>query len=142
LVEHDLYGQMIPLLQRVGLFSRCTEYELKVVARKSEIREVSTGDAIISRGDESSELFLLLQGTADVVTDGEVHHTFGVGEYFGELAALSPAPRTSDVVATAPTLLAVVEREQVLSLVDSIPGVGRKMLEGLASSLRDRYQSA
>jgi CRP-like cAMP-binding protein len=137
MAEKDLYGQMIPLLRRVGLFSRCTDYELKVIARKSELRKVSEGETVISRGEESSELYIVLEGSADVVDDGEVVHSFGVGEYFGELAALSPAPRTSDVVATSPSLFAVVERDQVFSLVDTIPGVARKMLEGLAGSLRE-----
>jgi CRP-like cAMP-binding protein len=57
------------------------------------------------------------------------------------LAALVPAPRTSDVVTTEPSQLAVLTRSQVYLLIDAIPGMAQKMIEGLAISLRDRIQS-
>jgi CRP-like cAMP-binding protein len=131
-----VYDELVPLLSNVGLFSRCTKGELKVIAHRAEIRDVDAGEKVIARGEETSEMFLVLQGGAEAVVDGDIRATFTCGEYFGELAALVPAPRTSDVVTTAPSTLAVFSREKVYLLVDSVPGVARKMIEGLAISLR------
>jgi CRP-like cAMP-binding protein len=131
--QHELAA----MLKGVGLFSRCSDGECLLIAAKVEVREAAAGDKIISKGDEGSELFLLLEGTADVLSDGVVRKSFGPGDYFGELAALAPAPRTSDVVATAPTRMAVLGRGNVYMLVNSVPGVAAKMLEGLATTLRD-----
>lgn len=128
--------QVVPLLRRVGLFSRCTDYDLEVVARRAAVLEVARGDRIVAQGDLGSDLYLVLLGGAVAVSDGEVSVSFGPGDHFGELAALAPAPRTTDVVATDRTLLAVLGHDQVYSLLDVIPGVARKMLEGLADGFR------
>jgi CRP-like cAMP-binding protein len=128
-------------LARAVLFSRCSDGECRQIAAKAEIRSVASGGRIIEKGAEGSEMFLVLDGTADAVLDGQVVNTFGPGEYFGELSALAPAPRTSDVVATSPCRLAVLSRGNVLLLVNAVPGVAAKMLEGLAIGLRERIQT-
>jgi CRP-like cAMP-binding protein len=131
-----IYDELVPLLRQVGLFSRCSNGELKVIAYRAELRDVDAGERVIAHGEETSEMFLLLRGGAEAVVEGDVRATFIPGDHFGELAALVPAPRTSDVVATAPSTLAVLDRDKVYLLLDSVPGVARKMIEGLAISLR------
>jgi len=133
-----MHEQLVPLLRQVGLFSRCSDYDLQVVARKATVREVPRGERIIAKGDVGSELFIVLLGEARAEVDGDPGVAFGPGDHFGELAALLPAPRTTDVVAADRTLLAVLSGDQVYSLLDVIPGAARKMLEGLAGTLRDR----
>jgi CRP-like cAMP-binding protein len=132
--------QLVPLLRQVGIFSRCTDKELMIVARKSTVRDFAAGERILTQGEMGDELFLVLAGSARVegLTGKEV--TFGPGDHFGELAALLPAPRISDVVAVERTLTASMQRDVVYSLFDAIPGVARKMLEGLAASLRESHQ--
>lgn len=142
MADPALHDEMVPLLSQVGLFSRCSDYELSIVARKAELREVPAGAKVIAEDEESSEMFLVLRGGAEAIMDGKVVNTFGPGGVFGELAALVPAPRTSDVVTTAPSTLGVLSRSQVYLLIDAIPGVAQKMIEGLAISLRDRIQSS
>jgi CRP-like cAMP-binding protein len=134
-------AELAPLLTSVVLFSRCSEGECRQIAAKADIQSVSAGENVITFGAEGSELFIVLDGTAEAVIDGQVRNTFGPGEYFGELSALAPAPRTSDVVATTPCRLAVLSRGNLLLLVNSVPGVAAKMLEGMAIALRDRIQA-
>ena len=137
MADQSFYDRVVPLLRNVGLFSRCTDYELKVVARNCTMREMSAGDRIIAKGNESDEMFLVLDGSAGAANDGQVFHTFGAGEYFGELAVLRPAPRVSDVVAVSDGLLAVLGRNEVMLLLDAIPGVAKAMLQGLADTVRE-----
>ncbi len=132
--------ELIPLLKGVGLFSRCTDGECRQIARGAEMRDVGAGQKVISVGENGQELFIVLDGSADAVLDGKVQRTYNAGDYFGELSALSPAPRTSDVVATTDLRLAVFGRPSVYRLIDTVPGVAAKMLEGLAESLRDQIQ--
>jgi CRP-like cAMP-binding protein len=134
----SIEDQLIPLLRNVGLFSRCSDADLRMVARRATVREAPREARIITEGDLGSELYIVLLGSAEVRSGGEVTATFGPGDHFGELAALLPAPRTADVVATDRTLLAILTRDQVYSLLDVVPGAARKMLEGLAGSLRTR----
>jgi CRP-like cAMP-binding protein len=133
-------NDLIPLLKGVGLFSRCTDGECRQIARTATIRTVEAGQKVISLGDEGSELFIVLEGSADAALDGVVQRSYSSGDYFGELSALSPAPRTTDVVATTDLRVAVFSRPSVYRLIDTVPGVAAKMLEGLASSLRSQIR--
>jgi CRP-like cAMP-binding protein len=137
--DRDLRDELIPLLRGVRIFSRCDDLDLKVVAREVDVREVGADEKVIAMGEDTSEMFLVLRGGAQAVAAGDVRATFGPGDVFGELAALVPAPRTTDVVTTAPSTLGVLNRGQVYLLTDAIPGVGRKMIEALAAHLRDEY---
>lgn len=137
MADSSFYEKVVPLLKNVGLFSRCTDYELKVVARNCEMKAIQLGDRIISLGEEGDQMFLLLAGTADASVEGKVLHTFQPGDYFGELAVLQPAPRSSDVTATAEGLLAVLGRDEMMLLLDNIPGVAKSMLQGLADTVRE-----
>jgi CRP/FNR family cyclic AMP-dependent transcriptional regulator len=129
---------LAPLLRRVSMFSRCTDGESRQIARHAEFREVPKGARLITKGDEGSDLFVLLTGTADAVLDGDVRRSFDVGDYFGELAALAPAPRTSDVVATDWCTVAVLSRADLHRVVETVPGAAFKMLEGLAIRMREQ----
>jgi CRP-like cAMP-binding protein len=136
-LDPAVIDQLIPHLRQVGLFSRCDDYQLGIVARACELRSAAAGDTVIARGEQGSEMFVLLSGTATATDpDGTARATFGPGDVFGELAALLPAERTSDVRADSDVVAAVLGTNEVYLLVDTIPGVARKMLEGLAGSLR------
>jgi CRP-like cAMP-binding protein len=130
--------QLVPLLRGVGMFSKCTDRDLAVVAKKVSFRSAAEGETVVRRGDPGSEMFLVLRGAAAVIDAGVVGHRFGVGSSFGELAVLAPGPRTSDVVAVEACDLAVLARPDVTLLIGAIPGLAGAMLHGLAESFRNQ----
>lgn len=142
MAESDLIAQLVPYLRNVGLFSRCSDYELKVVARRCSSREVKAGDVIVHKGEDGTEMFLVLSCVVEARDGDRVFHTFMPGEYFGELAVLRSAPRTSDVIATSDGLLAVLNRNELFLLIDSIPGVAKAMLQGLADTVGEVKERA
>ncbi|MCU0259975.1 MAG: cyclic nucleotide-binding domain-containing protein [Ilumatobacteraceae bacterium] len=129
-------AELVPLLRGVGLFSRCTDRDLAVVAKKVTLRSVAAGQLVVRRGDEGSELFLVLRGVAAARSDAGAGHRFEAGSSFGELAVLAPGPRASDVVAVTDCELAVLDRPDVTLLLGAIPGLAPAMLQGLAESFR------
>lgn len=44
---------------------------------------------------------MVLQGTAEAKSRGQVVMKYGVGDYFGELALLNDEPRAASVIATS-----------------------------------------
>ncbi len=102
---------------------------------------VGAGQPIVRAGDAGSIMFMVLDGTAESVANGVETHFFGTGDYFGGLAALSPAARATDVIATTDCTLGSLDTNAIYTLVDTIPGVARKMLEGLAAGMRERIGS-
>jgi CRP-like cAMP-binding protein len=136
-LDQAVIDQLVPHLRAVALFSRCSDYELGVVARRCELHRAAPGERIVAGGEFGSEMFILLSGSATATDqDGASRAEFAVGDYFGELAALLPAERSSDVVASTDVVAAVLGTDELYMLLDTVPGVARKMLEGMAASLR------
>lgn len=124
-------------LEQIELFSRCSQKDLRIVARHAETMLVDAGRTIVRQGDDGDALFVLLSGSATVERDGETVADLAAGDYFGELALLDPAPRAATVVATSETELAVLGVRMFRVLLRELPGLGAKLLADLASRVRD-----
>src|SRR5206468_2301847 len=62
--------------------------------------EIEAGTELITHGKDGHIIYFVEQGEADVLTDdGEVAHTLGTGDTFGEIAILLTGQRTATVVA-------------------------------------------
>ena len=57
------------------------------------------GETIIGAGEPADRVFVLAEGTADVVRDGDVVRRLGRGALMGEIAFLIETVRTATVVA-------------------------------------------
>jgi CRP-like cAMP-binding protein/Zn-dependent protease len=69
------------------------------------------GDEPIVQGEPGDAFFALASGHADVVRDDRVVGTVGAGDYVGEAALLTDAPRNATVVATTPVRAYRLDRE-------------------------------
>jgi CRP-like cAMP-binding protein len=83
--------------------------ELDELATVMSDVEIEAGTELITYGKDGHVIYFVEQGTADVLTDGgEVAHTLGPGDTFGEIAILVTGQRTATVVARTQMLLAVL----------------------------------
>ena len=124
-------------LQEVGLFSACTDRELTQVARATDEVSVPAGKDIVTQGSLGHEFYLIVNGKAEVSRDGTTVAELGPGQYFGELALLDGAGRNATVTATEPTDLLVLGQREFAAVLDSHPGVARKLLTQMAARLRE-----
>lgn len=61
------------------------------MARIVDELNVEEGRVLMSQGDAGQEAFVIEEGTADVVRNGELLATVGPGQYVGELALIDAA---------------------------------------------------
>ena len=134
MTTHD---ELVLHLKGVRLFERCSDIDIDVVAQYMETFSISGGRPIIRTGDEGDTLYLLLSGTARVEQDGVAIRTLGPGDWVGELAILSPAPRSADVVAETDAEVAYLRGEEFEVVLDVQPSVARSLLGVLAERVRD-----
>jgi len=80
---------------------------------KPRIKKVKPGTALVHQGDESSEVFLVLDGVLRVEVDGERLAEYGPGALLGERAHLEAGARTSSLVAVTPCRVASVPAESL-----------------------------
>jgi CRP-like cAMP-binding protein len=64
-------------------------------------------------------------------------NVLGPGTYFGELALLDKQPRSATVTALTDCVVLVMGPREFSSALDSIPGMSRKLLAGLARRVRE-----
>ena len=123
-------------LQDVQLFSSCTVKELTQIARAADEVDVEPGTSIVTQGSLGHEFYLLVSGKVSVTRDGAEVAQLGPGQYFGELSLLDGAQRNATVTAVEPSVLLVLGQREFAAVLDSSPGVARKLLTQMAARLR------
>ena len=129
-------------LQDVPLFSACTVKELTLIARATDEVDVAAGKEIVTEGSLGHDFYLILDGQATVSRGDSSLATLGPGQYFGEMALLDGAPRNATVTAAAPTTLLVLGQREFAAVLDSSPGVARKLLTNMSARLREADEHA
>ncbi len=135
-------GQMISpnalqALRTTSLFAGFTDEQLEAVPKVGRLREFEKGDRIVELGATgSASLWLVLEGEVEVLVAGQHHRSIGPGNHFGEMALLTEAPRSADVVASEPTVALEFSRRHLEGLIASNPQVAMDMLAELAMRLR------
>jgi CRP/FNR family transcriptional regulator, cyclic AMP receptor protein len=128
-------NQKVELIKRVPLFSRCSKRELEQVAKLADEIDLREGKEMTREGERGREFFVLLDGQADVTKNGRKINSLGKGDFFGEIALVSKAPRTATVVATSPIRALVITEQSFRRLMETSPEIQAKVLEALAERL-------
>jgi CRP-like cAMP-binding protein len=110
-------------LVSVPLFADLSRKDRKAVARHADEIQITEGSKIVEQGRLAYELFVIQNGTADVVMNGEVIAQMGPGDVVGEIGVLQTHLRTATVVATSPVDAIVMYGPELTALTQSLPGV-------------------
>jgi CRP-like cAMP-binding protein len=130
-------GHGVPLdhLRSISEFAACTDTQLEEIDRLAEHVQVSSGETLTREGRIDRDFFLILEGEVAVTQKGRRVNTLGPGQFFGELAAVDPGPRTATVTAvTDLDVLIIGPRE--FSYMTAIPGFRDSVLKSMARRLR------
>lgn len=126
----------------VGLFptlSGLTAKERESLVHQARVQEVTEGSPILRRGDRGDAAFFILSGkiAAGITTEAGQYRsleTMTEGDLFGEIAALTGATRSADVVATDASTLFQVPAEALRALM-SKPALGQLILAKMSERL-------
>jgi CRP-like cAMP-binding protein len=124
-------------LANVPLFRACTKQDLRLIARLADSDTCKAGEVLVREGRRGNELYVIVNGEAEVSRDGEVVATLKAGDYFGELAVLHPGPRTATVTATSDTEVLIVTSRELAILLADVPLFARKLLTGMAGRIQE-----
>jgi CRP-like cAMP-binding protein len=105
-------------LRSVPLFDALTNDERSTVAQHADEIQVPEGTELVRQGEFAYEFFVLEEGTAEVVRDGERVAELGPGDFLGEMGIVTKAVRNATVVTTS-AARAIVMTEQALRSVRS-----------------------
>ncbi len=119
--RRDSAQSIAELLGRVSIFSDLSPGELSRIAQVAVPRRFSPESVIIREGDPGDRFYVIVEGEAEVRTDGRFTATLGSGSYFGEIALLKDVPRTATVAARSAMRLLALERAPFLEAVTGHP---------------------
>ncbi len=123
------------LIASVPLFARCSKRELSRIAGIADQVELPKGKVLVRQGELASEFYVIIDGSVEVEKDGRHVADFGPGDFVGEIALLETLPRTATVRTTSDVQALVVAGRDFWTLLDSAPGLQRKLLETMAERL-------
>ena len=118
----------IELLKQVPLFARCSKSELRELAFEAAEIYPREGEVLTKEGRPGREFFVLVTGTARVARNGRKLADLGPGDWFGEIALLTAAPRTATVTATSLVDVLVITDRGFKRVVDTMPSIALKVL--------------
>ncbi len=127
------------LVGHVPLFQGLSGRDLgKVGALASEVW-LNAGKVVIEEGEPGDAFYVIMDGTAKVSRKGAERtlKRLGPGDFFGELALLDGGPRTVTVIAETSLDVIKIDRPAFRKLLLSEPAVGLKIMQQLASWVRD-----
>ena len=99
-------------IRRVPAFSHLTDKEIAALASEMDEVSVEADTVLIHQGRPGDTFYVLLGGEVQVLIDGERRARLGPSSFFGEVSMMERLPATATVVATKPSTLLVMSREQ------------------------------
>jgi len=120
----------------VPLFSNLSKRHLNEVAKHADEVSVKAGEVLAQQGSLGLDFVFIVEGKAQVKQDGKVIRHLSEGDFFGEVSLIDGEPRTATVTAETDMTLLVVHRRSFHHLLDTVPGLQKKMLASLCKYLR------
>lgn len=123
------------MLRGVGLFSGCSNAELKRISTLATPVDAEKGEVLAEEGKPGGETFVITSGSALVTLKGKKLARLHPGDVFGEMALLEKGPRAATVTAETPMSLYVLDPREFSTLLEDMPSIGRKILTSLVDRL-------
>lgn len=130
--------ETIEALRRSKLLAALDDEQLTGLAGMARQRSFGAGQTLIEEGGtRGSAMYVVVEGAVEVRSGDRVLAELGPGEAVGELALVSNAPRTADVVAVEDTTVVVLAKWDFMPYLRSNPDVAVAVVEELADRLHE-----
>jgi CRP-like cAMP-binding protein/predicted MFS family arabinose efflux permease len=139
LADFDVLAGRLPSL------SGLTPKDRQALMAQACVTQAPPGTTIIRHGDIGDAAYFVLSGraVAGIATEGGGYRslsTLSPGDFFGEIAALTGAPRTANVVADEPTTLLQVPAKSLRGLM-AHPALSQLFLAKMSERLSRTHTS-
>jgi|SRR3989344_890093 len=129
------------MLAAVPLFSGLGKSDLDVLLGHGVTKVFPRNAVIITEGDHSDSLYLVLDGRVKVyLTDDQgrevILRTQGPGEYFGEIALMDEGPRSASIMTLEPAKFCIISRVAFQDCLSRNPGIAIALIRHLSRRVR------
>jgi len=136
----------IETLKRIPLFSDLDYQQLMKILEIIEVKSFNAEELVIREGEKGDQMFILLQGKAQVLKNQTQINLLGTGAYFGEMSLIDDAPRSASVKALEKTKMIVLSKARLFQTLQSDTLMANKVywffLQTLSKRLRDKEKAS
>lgn len=124
-------------LAQLTVFSDLRWPELEAVAHTFDEEVFAQGQRVLRQGISGGAFYVILEGEAAVVIDGEERARLGRGEFFGEISVLTGGVPIADIRAETLLRCLALPGPQLEAFLLEHPPVMLRMLQAVSRRLRD-----
>jgi CRP-like cAMP-binding protein len=124
------------LLAQLTLFADLTQPQLEEVAHAVGEEVFAEGQRVLRQGISGGGFFVIVEGEAAILIDGEERARLSRGDFFGEVVALTGDKPTADVVAASLLRCVAIPPAELEPFLLQHPRVMFRMLQAEARRVR------
>ena len=129
-------AEIVDALASFSLFADLSNADLQAVAHTFDEESFAEGQRILRQGFGGTGFYVILQGEAAVLIDGQERARLARGDFFGEISILLNEPPSADVVSMSPLTCLVLPRDELTEWLATKPPVMLRMLHAEVRRLR------
>ena len=154
--EHPLWGNPfkkdksgyesdVDFLTSVPIFDSLSKRQNAKLFSIMYIRHYEKDDVVFRQGDPGVGLYVVKEGEVEVFSENNDMTCLKIsvlakGDFFGETSLLNESPRSATIVSSAKTTLFGLFKPELLSLMDSDPKLGLKLIYRLSQIVSERLR--
>jgi CRP/FNR family transcriptional regulator, cyclic AMP receptor protein len=127
----------IERLRQLPLFGELDHHDLAQLMRWVREVEIPDGDLLFEQGSMPYDIFVIEDGSVEVVRDGTSVATLGPGEVVGERALLKLQRRWASVVAIGHVHAVALSADDLVEMSVQMPELADRLRETMARRERD-----
>jgi CRP-like cAMP-binding protein len=128
--------EFLDRITELSLFSQLPRAQIEGIAHTFEEMSFEPDERVLRQGLTGSGFYVIVEGEANVVHDGQQIARLARGDFFGEVSALLDEPPTADVVAATPLKCLVIGPAELTEFLRRVPEVTLRMLRTECRRLR------
>ena len=117
------------MVSRVPLFSELDADDVAQIMRFLRSHTAVPGEILVRRGEIGHSMYFIASGQIELDRPNHQKSILSEGDFFGELAVLNPAPRTTTARALIRSDLLVLDASDLRLLMTDRPELGRRVEE-------------
>ena len=137
--------QIHALIPKCDLLENFSPAEVRLLAHFMDVYQAPPGTEIIHEGDGGDFMLMLIEGRVEVLKRDrwnvpQMIAQVDAGKTLGEMSMIDGEPRFATCVAAEPTVVAVLDRENLARIIVEQPMLGAKILMQLVLMLSQRLR--
>ena len=138
--------QIHALIPKCDLLENFSPAEVRLLAHFMDVYQAPAGTEIIHEGDAGDFMLMLIEGRVEVLkrdrwNTQQLMAVVEAGKTLGEMSMIDGEPRFSTCVAAEPSVVAVLDRENLARIIVEQPMLGAKILMELVLMLSQRLRA-